>query len=192
MSKKRYVAITMLCGFAMQQEPVPLEVSVSILDENMALLDSYSTPISPDRDLSLVMMHTSNYLVDALEREGLWSVIEVNSMDVQSADRYISDKITKGVEEGDVVVVLTDVTSDTQRHIQRFFATTNRKLERHKAMWIEVEPVKNFAERFRLLKPTHWPYRSAGRVKQIISFAHMFQGALNTGFAAMKENNSGR
>lgn len=170
---KRYVALSVVAGRVVNDEPVPLEVAVLVLDDQMRPLDNYSTPIIPTDvyDLSMISMHTPAHLTNALEDEGLWAQLQVNALPAESADRYISDKIERTCIQGEhEVIVLCDHTASTQAHTHRFLPHTTKKLSRRSATWLEVAPLKTFAEQERVYGRVEWKARAAARAHSIANY----------------------
>jgi oligoribonuclease (3'-5' exoribonuclease) len=186
--QKRYVSLSVVTGMVVNNEQVPLEVAVLVLDEQMRPLDAYSTPVIPSAryDLSMVAMYTPGHLTNALESEGLWSTMQVNSMAVEAADRYLADKIERHCDPDTTeVIVLCDHLAPTREAVYRFTPNTGRKLEKRHATWMEIEPLKSFAEVERVYGKQEWNARAAPRARAVANYAFQMRRAMKQGAKAL-------
>ena len=185
---KRYVSLSVVRGKGMNDETVPLEVAVLILDEKMTPIDDYSTPVVPSQqyDSSMIAMHTPAHLVTALDNEGLWSVMGVSAIPAEAADRYVADKIERHCNpETSQVVVLCDLLGPTRDATFRFLPITAKKLERRNASWLEIEPLKGFVEGERIYGETQWKHRAKARARSVANYALQMRRTMRAGADAI-------
>ena len=181
---KRYVSLGVVCGAVVGNVPVPLEVATFVLNGDMQPLDKYSVPVIPSDyyDLSMVSMHMPKHLSNALEQEGLWSEMQVNSLRVEAADRIIAEKIERHCElDKFEVVVLCDRLEPTRDAMYRFYPTAAKKLDRRNASWLEVEPLKMFVETEKIYAGVPWGARAEVRAKMSAQYALQMRRTLSAG-----------
>lgn len=182
--EKRYVSLSVVTGMVVGNVSVPLEVAVVVCDSQMKPLDDYGTPVVPsDRyDLSMVSMHTPAYLTNALEAEGLWNVMEVSAAPVESADRYIMDKIDRLCDpDQHQVIVLCDHLAPTIEATSKFLPSTKKRLDKHNAQWVEIEPLKRFVEVEQVYGETQWKFRATPRAKAVAFYAQQMERTMRLG-----------
>lgn len=185
----RYVAIsTVHC--TVRGDIAPLEAAILILDAQMRVVDSYTTPVIPSDhyELDMVSMNMPTVQANQLELEGLWIALQAVASRPEAADRAMADKVTRHAHQGDhTVIVLCDKVEPTKAVTARVFPVLWSQLSRRDAVWLEVEPFKDFIETHGIYGATAWKMRAEPRVHAVARYAAQVLRTLGVGARALSE-----